>query len=85
MWLIGKLSSIVIYPIIALLSTFIPDISDYILSIESFLDSSFWPIAAFVKRVMVNFGVPQIVFTFILVWYTFRISMSARRSCICSY
>lgn len=76
LWLIGKISNLIIMPIITLLSLSLPDLSNIILTIEQYLDNYVWNTASFVKRVMINFGVPQILFTFIITWYTFRISMA---------
>ena len=76
-WIIGKLSNIIIMPLISLLELSIPDLSTYILNIESYLDQYLWTTLAFTKRVLINFGVPQLIFTFLITWYTFKLTMSA--------
>ena len=76
LWLIGKLSSIIILPIVVLINASIPGFTDFILLIEDYCNSSLFPVLAWVKRVLINFGLPQIVFTFLIGWYTFRITMS---------
>lgn len=75
-WLIGKVSDIIILPIMLLLQTSLPDLTSYITQIEGYLDQYVWTTAAFVKRVMINFGVPQIVFTFIITWYGFKLAVA---------
>lgn len=76
LWLIGQLSNLIIMPIISLLELSLPGLSEYIISIETYLDQYLWPTAALVKRIMINFGMPQIIFTFFISWYTFRIAMA---------
>lgn len=69
-WLLTKLSSILLFPFVALFDGLFPDASHFVEEIELWLDSNIWQLVGFVKQVMINFGVPQLAFTFVIGYYT---------------
>lgn len=81
LWLLGKISNIILLPISALITGVFQamgvDITTWFTSVSDFLDNYIFNNLLFAKQVAVNFGVPQIIFTFIITYYTFLLLMWA--------
>ena len=84
MFLIKNLSKLFLTPVVALVTSFIPDVSTYIISAKSFLTDYVFKGALFVKQVFINCtGVSQTVltalFTYLLLKVTFYLSMQTTK------
>ena len=84
MFLIKNLSKLFLTPVVALVTSFIPDVSTYITSSKAFLTDYVFKGALFVKQVFINCtGVSQTVltalFTYLLLKVTFYLSMQTTK------
>lgn len=82
MWLLKTLSSIFITPILALIETFIPDVSTYIIQAQNFFTTYIFDTMRFCIRLFLNVTrLPQSVllfgFTYLTLKITLHISMQA--------
>ena len=84
MFLIKNLSKLFLTPVVALVTSFIPDVSTYIVSAKTFLTDYVFKGALFVKQVFINCtGVSQTVltalFTYLLLKVTFYLSVQTTK------
>lgn len=84
MFLIKNLSKLFLTPVVALVTSFIPDVSTYIISAKSFLTDYVFKGALFVKQVFINCtGVSQTVltalFTYLMLKITFYLAMQTTK------
>lgn len=69
-WIITKVADIIMTPITLLFDNLFPSTAETINTIETWLDANLWDKLGFVKQCAINLGVPQIIFTFIISYYT---------------
>lgn len=75
MFLIKTLSKIFLTPVVALVTSFIPDVSNYIISCKTFLSDYVFKGALFVKQIFINCtGVSQAVLTALFTYLTLKIA-----------
>ena len=84
MFLIKNLSKLFLTPVVALVTSFIPDVSTYIVSAKAFLTDYVFKGALFVKQVFINCtGVSQTVltalFTYLMLKITFYLAMQTTK------
>lgn len=84
MFLIKNLSKLFLTPVIALVTSFIPDVSTYIISAKTFLTDYVFKGALFVKQIFINCtGVSQTVltalFTYLLLKVSFYLAMQTTK------
>lgn len=68
-WLLARICDIVLLPFTLIIENFLPDIRDFIYTLEYFLQNYVFDIVKFIKVAFTNLtGFPQIIWEFILLW-----------------